>query len=103
MLIPQKLKVVTGRSGSWKNEVEIELLCLEEARGPCLEPGLEGGPVSERLVARVATEPGRAQPAEATWPLLHPTGPSSTVRTTGKCLPDLNLNGLLLLKSGLLC
>ena len=52
--------------------------CPEEARGPLLEPGPEGGPTSERLVVGHATEPGRAQPEEATWlpqsPLFRPVG-----------------------------
>ena len=53
----------------------------EEARGPFLEPGPEGGLVGERLVAGLATEPGRAQPEKATWatpPLLRPAGPPPT-------------------------
>ncbi|KAL0961974.1 hypothetical protein UPYG_G00334080 [Umbra pygmaea] len=51
---------------------------------PRLEPGLDGGLVSERLVAGFATEPGRAQPEEAMWhPTLHPMGPPSVGGTAG--------------------
>ena len=51
----------------WKIIKEEERPCPEEARGPRLEPGPDGGLVGERLVAGFATEPGRAQPEEATW------------------------------------
>ncbi len=51
--------------------------------GPRLEPCPEEGPISECLAARPTTEPSRAQPEEATWPLLHPAGPPLTGRTTG--------------------
>ena len=55
-------------------------------RGPLLEPGPEGGPASERLVAGHATEPGHAQPEKTTWtssasPLLCPVGSPLTGKT----------------------
>ena len=53
--------------------------CPEEAWGPRLEPGLDGGPVSERLVAGSATGPGQAQPERALrhFSLPHPVDPPS--------------------------
>ena len=60
----------------WKIVEEEERPCLEEEQRPPLEPGPDGGLVSEHLVARFATEPGRAQPEQATWhtPPLRPVG-----------------------------
>ena len=56
----------------------------EEARGPPLEPGPEEGLDSERLVAGLTTEPGRAQPEEGTWTdLLRHVGPPPAVGSHG--------------------
>ena len=57
----------------------------EGYRSPRLEPGLDGGPDSERLVAGPAAEPGRAQPEVTTRQLLFlsPVGPPPAGPTIG--------------------
>ncbi|KAI4797561.1 hypothetical protein KUCAC02_025000, partial [Chaenocephalus aceratus] len=65
---------------------EVRIPGPEEARGPLLEPGPEGGLVGESLVAGLATVPGRAQPEKAMWatpPLLRPAGPPPTGNSKG--------------------
>ena len=75
-----------SEDASWKNEEEERLPGPEEARGPPLEPGPEEGLVSERLVAGLTTEPGRAQPEQVTWKLTslrRHVGPPPAVGTSG--------------------
>ena len=69
----------------WKIEVRGKRPCPEEARSPRLEPGLDGGPVREPLVAGSATGPSRAQPERATWlfSLPHLVDPPSAGETAG--------------------
>ena len=66
-------------------EVWGERPCPEEARGPRLEPALDGGPLSEHLVAESATGPGWAQPKKALWhfSLPNPVDPPSAGETAG--------------------
>ncbi len=52
--------------------------CLEDYRGPALEPGLGMGPIDECLVAGLLPMgPGWAQPKAGTW-VCPPVGPSPT-------------------------
>ena len=67
----------------WKIEEWGGRPCLEEAWGPRLEPGPDGGPISECLVARSAMGPSRAQLEKAKWhsSLPHPVDPPSAGET----------------------